>query len=341
MSVKGKLTYIGSFPPPYGGVTVKNALLYKHLSSRLIIDQIDLSSVKKLELKSLCCLARALISRKGSIVLGVSADWRYRLTNFLYRFNRKKMNRSFLVVMGGKVPGNKSYIEKMNGFKQVYVETQSMRIAFEELGALNVSVYPNCRERPAVPVKIKPSVGRLSSVFFSLISPDKGVELILNASDMVPDVDFHLYGRIEGGYEACFTDELAKRKNVWYHGVFDSVEGDVVSELNKYDIHLFPTRWANEGVPGVLVETKMAAVPSIVSDICYNAELVRDGIEGIVLRENTADNLVEAISLLDGDRERLDAMKASALESAERFYLDNYIDWLISDLTEEPGKETA
>lgn len=341
MSVKRKLIYIGSFPPPYGGVTVKNSLLYKHLSARFGIEQIDLSRVKKFEPKLLFRLVGALASRKDAIVLGVSADWQYRLTNFLYRFNRKKMNRSFLFVMGGKVSNDKSYIEKMNGFKHVYVETESMRNAFEKMGAWNVSVYPNCRERPTAPLKIKPSRGALNSVFFSLISPDKGIDLILDASDMVPGIGFHLYGRIEDGYEARFNDELAKRDNVWYHGVFDSVEGDVVSELNQYDIHLFPSRWPNEGVPGVLVETKMAAVPSIVSDICYNAELVRDGVEGIVLRQNTAECLIEAISSLDVDRERLGAMKVSALESAERFYIDKYIDWLVSDLTEESGEEIA
>lgn len=341
MSAKRKLIYIGSFPPPYGGVTVKNALLYRCLSERLNVEQVDLSRVKKFEPKSLWRLVKALASRNDAIVLGVSADWRYRLTNYLYRFNRKKMNRSFLFVMGGRISDDKSCIEKVNGFKRVYVETESMRNAFEEMGARNVSVYPNCRDRPTIPVKVKPSGGTLDSVFFSLISPDKGIELILDASDMLPDIGFHLYGRIEDGYETRFADELVNRKNVWYHGVFDSVEGDVVSELNKYDIHLFPTRWPNEGVPGVLVETKMAAVPSIVSDICYNAELVRDGVEGIVLRQNTAECLVEAISSLDVNRERLNAMKVSALESAERFYIDKYIDWLVSDLTGEPGKETA
>ena len=335
MSVKGKLTYIGSFPPPYGGVTVKNALLYKHLSARLSIEQIDLSRVKKLEPKLLCCLARALVSRNGAIVLGVSADWRYRLTNYFYRFNRKKMNRSFLFVMGGKVPDDKSYIEKMNGFKHVYVETESMRIALEEMGAWNVSVYPNCRERPAVPVKIKSSGEVLDSVFFSLISPDKGVELILSASDMIPDVGFHLYGRVEDGYEARFADELAKRKNVWYHGVFDSVEGDVVCELNKYDVHLFPTLCPNEGVPGVIVETKIAAVPTVASDRSYNRELIDDGVDGVLTHEDSSKELVRILSDLSANPRRVDDMKAAALKSAENYYIDRYVDWIVSDLSIE------
>ena len=297
VSAKGKLTYIGSFPPPYGGVTVKNALLYKHLSARLDIDRIDLSRVKKLEPKLLFGLARSLISRKGAIV------------------------------------DDRNYIERMNGFKHVYVETESMRKAFEDMGAWNVSVYPNCRERPAVPVKIKPSGGGvLDSVFFSLISPDKGIELIFGASDMVPDVGFHLYGRIEEGYEARFSAELAKRNNVWYHGVFDSVEGDVVSELNKYDVHLFPTLCPNEGVPGVIAETKMAAVPTIASDRGYNSELIDDGIDGALTHEESSEELARILSDFSTSSCKVDAMKAAALESAESYYIDRYIDWIASDL---------
>lgn len=95
------LTYIGSFPPPYGGVTVKNALLYKRLSDYLTIDKLDLSIVKKLNLRVILRLIRRLFSHDGTLVLGVSADWRYRLTYLLYRFNRSKMERSILIVMGG------------------------------------------------------------------------------------------------------------------------------------------------------------------------------------------------------------------------------------------------
>ena len=180
--------------------------------------------------------------------------------------------------------------------------------------------------------------GELKCVFISLVSPDKGVDLVLEAAKSLPSVEFYIYGRTERGYGdfRCRINGVDNAKDM---GVFDSVSNDAVAELSKYDVHLFPARWANEGVPGVLVETKTAAVPSVVSDICYNAELVRDGVEGIVLRQNTAECLVEAISLLDADCERLYIMKVSALESAERFYIDRYIDLLVSDLTEEPGKE--
>lgn len=181
---------------------------------------------------------------------------------------------------------------------------------------------------------------KLKCVFFSLVSPDKGIDIVLDAAKALPDVDFYVYGRIEQGYDG-FTKIVRELANVQYMGVFDSVNGDVVSELNKYDLHLFPSRWPNEGVPGVLVETKMAAVPSVVSDICYNAELVVDGEEGVVLGENTSEALAQAISSLDVDREKLDAMKSASLRSAERFYIDRYIDWLAADLDDEHGKVIA
>lgn len=181
---------------------------------------------------------------------------------------------------------------------------------------------------------------KLKCVFFSLVSTDKGVDLVLEAAKSLPNIDFNVYGRIEKGYEE-FQKQVNELDNVTYMGIFDSVKGDVVTELNKYDIHLFPTRWPNEGVPGVLVETKMAAVPSIVSDVCYNAELVVNGKEGVVLKENTVEALVAAISALDADREKLDAMKAASLESAERFYIDRYIDLLVAELSDGHRKVIA
>lgn len=154
-----RIAYIGSFPPPYGGVTVKNALLYKHLCEHLEIEKIDLSVVKKLKPRAIARLLGCIFSRNGALVLGVSADWRYRLTSILYWLNRRKMGRSILVVMGGKTPDDPAYVNRMNGYRRVYVETESMKRSFEAMGAYNVAIYPNCRERPEKPVKIKPSGG--------------------------------------------------------------------------------------------------------------------------------------------------------------------------------------
>lgn len=179
--------------------------------------------------------------------------------------------------------------------------------------------------------------GPLRCVFFSLISRDKGADLVLQAAELLPEVEFHLYGRVAPGFGGVLRHAEESLSNVEYHGVFDSVIGDVYDELRRYDVHLLPTSWPNEGVPGVLVETKVAAVPSIVSNCQYNAEIVNDGMDGFVLEECTTEALVRAICRIDEDRELLDEMKANAFESAERYYIDRYIDWIVREIEGEDG----
>lgn len=44
---------------------------------------------------------------------------------------------------------------------------------------------------------------------------------------------------------------------------------------------LLPSKWSGEGVPGALVESKMAGIAAIVSDWNFNAEIVKNDSEGI------------------------------------------------------------
>ena len=108
----------------------------------------------------------------------------------------------------------------------------------------------------------------------------------------------------------------------------------MTQELRQYDVLLFPTRWKDEGVPGVLVEGKIAGIAEIVSDTCYNAELISDGTDGVILKENNVSCLAEEINKMDSDREYLQRLKEGSRISAERFYIDNYIEEIIDALKE-------
>lgn len=150
-----EFVYIGSFPPPYGGVTVKNALLYEALSKHVNIERIDLSVVKKGSIAYTMKLLKAVFGRKGALVIGASADLRYLITTTMHLFNKGKMRKSILIVMGGAVPDGKAYVKRLGQYKRIYVETEGMRRLFENMGVENVSVYPNCRLRPLIPCKIR------------------------------------------------------------------------------------------------------------------------------------------------------------------------------------------
>ena len=167
-----------------------------------------------------------------------------------------------------------------------------------------------------------------------MVTTDKGIDIILDTAKSLPEVEFHIYGEIDSAYSYTFSNQINSLTNVTYHGVFKGRDAEVYEELSKYDVMLFPTRWKNEGVPGVLVESKIAGIPAIVSDICYNAEIVEDGVSGIVLKENTTEELAKAIERPDADREELYRLKCGAKQSAEMYYIENYIGDILKKLEE-------
>ena len=327
-----KVFYIGSFPPPYGGVTIKNSILFEAISEQIDVSAIDLGRVKKGDILEAIKLFSALISRKGVLVLGPSAVWRKRLTFFLRLFNRGKMSRSMLFVMGGDIPNDSKFICAANGFKSIYVETEGMLRGFERQGSRNALIYPNCRKRSNMMREgAAPGGGKLEAVFFSLIAKEKGSHVVLEAASNLPNVLFHFYGPIKQDYRYEFLLAVNQLENVIYHGVFDSLRNDSVSELEKYDIHLFPSFCPHEGVPGAIVESKFAGIPTIASDCSYNTELIADGVSGFIMNDCTGDELTKLI-LRFNDGCLLAKMKAEALLSSNAFCIDSYIDDIVASI---------
>ena len=295
-----KVYYLGQFPPPYGGVTVKNALLAEALADRVPVEKVGFRDVGTVKIVRLL-----MTSKDGLFMLGFgNARIQRALLCLLSIVRPSVLSRCYLMAMGGLLPSHLSsdlaYRKACAKLGRIYVETKTMCNATRNLGLDNVSIYPNCRNRPTATVLPHKTGGVLKCVSFSLIGPAKGADVILDCAERL--------------------------------GVFDSVTNDAVSELSRYDLHLFPSKWAAEGVPGVLVETKMAAVPTVASNIGYNAELVASGKDGIVLDECTAEAMCDAIKALDRDRERLVSMKEAALASAEYFCVDHYLEELVADL---------
>ena len=330
----GKVFYIGSFPPPYGGVTVKNSLLFSNLSEVVTMKKIDLMKVKRGNIREIMQLAAALFGKDGRLVLGLSAGWRSRITKLLMVFNKNTMARSVVFVMGGAIPDSKD-AQRLDCFSKVYVETAGMKHDFELMGANNVYVYPNCRSRieDAGSVRIVSKKGNgLSCVYFSLISRMKGADMLLDVAEKNSDIEVHFYGSIDKEYERVFTNRISSMDNVTYHGYFDSVSNNPSVEMAKYDVHVFPTLCLDEGVPGVIVESKIAGIPTVATNRCRNAELIEDGVDGILLASESAECLSAALSKIKEDKNLLNSLKRGARHSAEAFYIDTYLEQLIEDI---------
>lgn len=324
------VVYMGAFPPGYGGVTIKNQNLYIALEREMPIKKVDFNKVKRKNIKEAIRLVFHLLNPRNRFVVGVSGKTtRKRFTQVLYYLNRNAMKKSIIMIMGGTASHDMSvdleYKKCAKGYKKIYVETQSMKLEMEEAGFENVGIYPNGRFRPSKDIELKAVDKKLRCVFFSQVQPEKGADLVLEAARMLPHVDFSFYGNIVDNYKEIFMNKVNVQQNVSYYGIFkDSIDA-VYEELSKYDILLFPTKWDIEGVPGILVEGKIAGLAEIVSNKSYNAELVRDKVEGIVLDENSANDLATAIRRLDENRKELSTLKEGSGLSAEQYFIENYI----------------
>jgi len=318
--------YIGSFPPPYGGVTVKNTNLYEALDGRLDVRKIDMNRVKRGDIREILRFCRAMLTGRQYIIGLAGQKNRRRFTKLLYRFKRKALRRSVLLVMGGAVDdvihAGPSFVRMFNAYAKTYVELPGMLEKLKAAGVTNGAIYPNGRPRPDnAPA---PVLGNepLKCVFFSIIQPEKGVDLILEAAQQLPRIQFHFYGELRPGYAPAFLCAVRELDNVSYHGIFTGSAGAVYHELGQYDVLLLPTRWKAEGLPGILVEAKIAGVPALVSDHNFNREIVSHDLDGLVIPEITAEKLASALNGLDSDREKLLTMKHTALAMAEKYYID-------------------
>ena len=126
-------------------------------------------------------------------------------------------------------------------------------------------------------------------------------------------------------FKEKFEKFIDENNNVTYQGVFDATKNNVYEKLHEYDILLFPSRWKGEGVPGVLIESKMAGIVPIVSNHLYNSEIVLNNIEGIVLeKKDIGLQMSEMIKKLLEREDIYNNLANGAFESRRRYSLEDY-----------------
>lgn len=326
--------FIGELPPPYGGVTVKDQLLLNEIYKASGIKMLDLVECKrrpyKIPLVGLKLIWRLLVSK--NVIVGVGSQPRCKVILKIRKFLRGKKGLSSLrvMVMGGNLhnvtKSDAAYRELLKYCGSVWVETEGMVRSLKEQGIENAKFFPNCRtDQGSIPPREVGNTPRY--VFFSKICEEKGVDEVFDAmkySDGRFTVDF--YGEVAADYKERFKEHLENNPTAIYHGVFNSVNGNVYKELNQYDAMLLPTHYGAEGVPGALVEAKMAGIAAIVTDCCFNAEIVKDGVEGIVMNEPLGEILCNM------PLEKLMLLKNGAFKSRVRYSIETYRDTLLAEV---------
>lgn len=336
--------YLGRFPKPYGGVTVKNELLYSELSKKIKLDRFDTSILKKKQIWGYISLIYFILKHKNeSGFIGVSSKSLIKLIKIINIISIKTLRMLSIFIMGGNIQKiiTERDIEILSKTKNIYVESDKIKRDLIKKGFNNVSVIPNCRKTPKNDYKKEFSLKdeHINLIFISNICKEKGVEYLIKVCKVLENknikYNFDFYGEIYDNIKIQFEDFINSNNNVRYNGVFKSSKDDIYGLLNKYDILLFPTKYLGEGIPGILIESKIAKLPVIATDWNYNSEIINNKIDGILIKSkdtDIVDDIVENIINLNTNKELLKIMSNNLERSREKYYIEKYIDFIIKNL---------
>ena len=311
MTAPTRLLFVGPLTSRQpGGATVKNGLVAAALRERGVdVEVLDTGgSGAAARLRQLASLVGAL-ARHDQVLLSVSRNGALALVALVAMAGacRRRLRCSFLAV-GSSLPGNvrrlggparRLYLRCLARCRPVWVEGEWLRRELEDLGVTGVEVLPNPR-LPAEERWDPSSVASGRLVFVSRVTPEKGVERAMAAVEEVAAsgvaASLDVFGPVEEGYRAAFEAELARHPRTRYRGAIPQER--VPAELATAAALLLPTTWATEGMPGAIVEAAMVGTPVVASATPAIAEVVEDGVTGLLVEPTDVRALADAVRRL-------------------------------------------
>lgn len=164
--------------------------------------------------------------------------------------------------------------------------------------------------------------------------PTKGLDILLDACDYMMRTSLEAAECIEVHVYGPRIPMLAKRAQrtpgVIVHGPLPNVQ--MRAELRHHDALAFPSRFAFEGHPGVIVEAFMAALPVVASDLPGPLEIVEQEVNGLVVPTGDFRAFAAAMNRLATDHELRRRLSAGARASAADFDQERVLQDMVAAL---------
>ena len=138
-----------------------------------------------------------------------------------------------------------------------------------------------------------PDADTVDFVFIARVMKEKGIDQYLDAAKVIrkrhPETRFHICGFCEQDYEGLLK-ELNNEGTVIYHGLVSDM--NEIYKLVSCTIH--PTYYP-EGLSNVLLESAATGRPIITTNRSGCREVVVDGVNGFVIKQQDSEDLIEKI----------------------------------------------
>lgn len=252
------------------------------------------------------------------------------IIKFLY-YVRLKKEVFYWVIGSGFVERINKGALKPRPFKylrRIIVQSPAMVESLNRAGVNNAVYIPNSKPIYNIP-PVDHSEGKTRFVFLSRIQAEKGCDLIrncvqrLNSEGLSEEFSVDFYGFKMPGYD--FDDAMEGIQNVAYKGILDMKGEEGYKRLSQYDVFLFPTFYAGEGFPGVVIDAYIAGVPLIASDWHFNAEVIADGETGVLIPPQDEESLYSAMKSFVVNKAIINEMSAACKKRAKQYDVNSVL----------------
>lgn len=249
------------------------------------------------------------------------------LFSLLNKFFKRKLH---YFVIGGWLPEfveSNSFLKKpLLKFNKIFVETNSMKEKLEKLRLNNVLYFPNFREMKIL--KEDDLVYSTSAPFklctFSRIIKEKGigdaVKSVTCVNEKLGETAFCLdiYGVVDDAYKEEFEKIMSEAPD--YIKYCGSVKPEKATDtLKNYFALLFPTYYSGEGLAGTLIDALASGIPTVATDWRYNAEIIENGVTGLVYDYKNKDLLTSTLEYLYSCPDKFNLLKKNCILEAEKY----------------------
>lgn len=222
----------------------------------------------------------------------------------------------------------------MNRADALIVLSEVEKRVLQELYAIKkaINVLPNCVDTDA----LRPNISRqmteeLEVLFLGRIEINKGVLDIIAGFEILKK-----NGELEGiSFKLCGTGPMLEKMKeemsailgdkFQYCGIVSGAGKDAI--INNSDIFLLPSKF--EGLPMALLETMSAGVVPIVTNVGSISTVVKDNMNGLIIKSSDADDIAKKLVALNTNRSAFLELSSNARATiVENFDLSKFHDKL-------------
>ncbi len=319
---------------PVTGDTMKNQLFverFKEVFDKVMV--VDTINWRKRPIVYIILLWRLITNPTAKIILSINSGSADRLIRFLKRI--KLPNDIFYWVVGGnfhkRIERQECQVETYTFLKGIFVQGRCMEESLRKHGLSNVRFVPNSKKIIYRNINKDRFKEQIHFVFISRIEEAKGCTdivksvVLLNQKGYKSRFDVSFYGRLSENplYEKEFRTMCETYSNIKYKGVLNLLNPANYSELEKYDVMLFPTYWISEGFPGVVIDAYIVGLPIIASDWNLNNEVINDNETGWLIPSHNVEALSEKMIYAIEHPDEIRKMSRNCYKAAKQY--DNKI----------------